>query len=1055
MTRRVELPPDEPPTPDGVRAAGWWHEDERPGRLVCDVCPRGCTVAPDEAGFCFVRQNRGGRMVSITYGRSTGFSIDPIEKKPLHHFYPGTAVLSFGTAGCNLGCKCCQNWTSSRSREVDRQCELALPEAIAQAAHRLECQSVAFTYNDPIVWAEYAIDTAKACRALGVKTVAVTNGYMQPAARAEFYRWMDAANVDLKALDDAFYRRVCAGRLDPVLDTLRWLVRETDVWLEITNLVIPDENDSPDALARLCDWVAEDLGPDVPVHFSAFHPDFHMTGHRRTPPETLVAAHGLARKAGLRYVYTGNVPDPRHQATYCPGCGQTLIARDGYRIGAYALARDACGHCGHKIAGRFADAPGRWGARRQSVRIADFASPRRKEEPDMTPPIDPAHNPPPDAPGRPALTPEQENAVFQAAGRRVAAAVGAGTAPARLSGELAHQPLLGAFVSLKRAGQLRSCCGFMGEGIPLGEAIDQAALRAARDDPRFPPISPSELDHLDMEVWLLWGLQQVAARGPDRAAAIEIGRHGLQIHRGGTRGLLLPAVAVEHGLDAEGFLRQVCLKAHLPPDAWLDDQTQLFTFEGYAIHGPLADAAGHAGAAAPHGPSEDELDQLVGFCRTNLAAMVEGATPNYFLPGGFDGAVSGLFLRVDLPGGSAPIEVGRLVMKPGVPLQSTLFTLLQAASEQFRAREIDARGARAAEIGLTILWDPALHGTADRPDLAGIDPRHRTVLAMGASGWAWSYDPEELVEGLLRDALAKLHLGPGAAASVVSLAVASNRPSARATNVPDSDAPRPPTVAGRFYPARADQINVLLDRFLANRPEPKPWTGAMVPHAGWIYSGRLAADVLGRVAIPDTVIVVAPKHNPVGADWAVAPFRRWTLPGGGLDGDPELARRLAESVSGLELDAAAHRPEHAIEVVLPILARLAPRCRVVGMTLHGGQWADLARLAEQLADVLRALPAPPLLVISTDMNHFADDARTRELDRMALDAVESLDPRRVLDTVRENNISMCGVVPTVVVMETLRRLGRLNRCEPVGYATSAEASGDTARVVGYAGMLFE
>ncbi|MBN1911452.1 MAG: AmmeMemoRadiSam system radical SAM enzyme, partial [Pirellulales bacterium] len=535
--KQVDLPPDEPAV-DGMKTAGWWHEDAS-GRVVCDVCPRGCVLGPDDRGFCFVRQNRAGRMVSTTYGRSTGFCIDPIEKKPLHHFFPGTAVLSFGTAGCNLGCKFCQNWTSSKSREVDRFCQEATPEAVAQAARQLGCKSVAFTYNDPIVWVEYAIDTARACREAGIQTVAVTSGYMSPAARKAFYSWIDAANVDLKAMDDEFYHKLCAGRLEPVLDTLRWLVHETDVWVEITNLVIPRENDSLEAIRRLCDWVAEELSPDVPLHFSAFHPDFRMTDRERTPLETLITAHDLARAAGLKYVYTGNVPDPSHQTTYCPGCGEVLIQRDGYELGVYALKENRCGHCGVEVAGRFDASPGDWGSRRQPVRIADFARPdttsglpkkgataglsssAMPKGPDNTAgqassgtqlpksqldqqaasspiaPSDPTpreerpmvEQPTPtpegaEAGGRPLLDDAQQQQVFHVAAARVVATVNVGTAAAveSLPAEVAGRPVLGAFVSLKRAGQLRSCCGFMGDSVPLGEAVDRAAIRAAKDD---------------------------------------------------------------------------------------------------------------------------------------------------------------------------------------------------------------------------------------------------------------------------------------------------------------------------------------------------------------------------------------------------------------------------------------------------------------------------------------------------------------------------------------------------------------------------------------------
>ncbi|HIQ23241.1 MAG TPA: AmmeMemoRadiSam system radical SAM enzyme, partial [Planctomycetes bacterium] len=259
-------PPGEPPA-DGVKSAGWWHTSQDGRRLVCDLCPRGCALRPGARGFCFVRQNRDGHQIVLTtYGRSTGFCIDPIEKKPLNHFYPGTAVLSFGTAGCNLGCKFCQNWSISKSREVERLSERADPDTVAEAARQLGCRSVAFTYNDPIIWAEYAIDAARACHAVGVKTVAVTSGYITPLAREPFFEVMDAANVDLKGFSEDFYWRLASGHLEPVLDTLEWLVRHTDVWVEVTNLVIPGENDSPGELRRMCDWIVRQLGPDVPVH---------------------------------------------------------------------------------------------------------------------------------------------------------------------------------------------------------------------------------------------------------------------------------------------------------------------------------------------------------------------------------------------------------------------------------------------------------------------------------------------------------------------------------------------------------------------------------------------------------------------------------------------------------------------------------------------------------------------------------------------------------------------------------------------------------------------
>ena len=347
----------------------WQHESDDGTRLVCDLCPRHCMLGPGQRGFCFVRENRDGRIVSTTYGRSTGFCIDPIEKKPLHQFHPGTPVLSFGTAGCNLGCTFCQNWTMSRSRDVEAACQAASPENIATAAQQHGCHSVAFTYNDPIIWAEYAIDTARACRAASVKTVAVTSGYITDEARPAFFESIDAANIDLKGFTDEFYREYCGGQLQPVLDTLRWLVRESNVWIEITNLVIPGANDAPADIERMCRWIVDELGPNVPLHFSAFHPDFKLTDRGTTPTTALHAAHDIALGAGLRYVYTGNVRDPEHQHTYCPGCGRAVIRREGYAIDAFELHTGCCLRCQTPIAGRFDNAAGTWGGRRMPVTI--------------------------------------------------------------------------------------------------------------------------------------------------------------------------------------------------------------------------------------------------------------------------------------------------------------------------------------------------------------------------------------------------------------------------------------------------------------------------------------------------------------------------------------------------------------------------------------------------------------------------------------------------------------------------------------------------------------
>jgi pyruvate formate lyase activating enzyme len=357
--------------PSPVVPTRYWHRLDD-GRVQCDLCPRFCKLHEGQRGFCFVRACQDGEVVLTTYGRSSGFCVDPIEKKPLYHFLPGTPVLSFGTAGCNLGCKFCQNWDISKSREIDTLADAASPEDLAEAADRLGCRSVAFTYNDPVIFHEYAIDVARACRARGIRSVAVTAGEVCPEPRAEFYRHMDAANVDLKGFTESFYHEVCGGHLQPVLDTLRYLKHETSVWFEITTLLIPGLNDSDDELEEMSRWVVDHLGPDVPWHFTAFHPDFHMRDIPPTPPATLRRAREIAQKNGVRYAYVGNVHDPEADSTRCHACGEVLIGRDWYELTRWNLDTGRCPRCGTDCAGVFEGEPTGWGARRLPVRLADF-----------------------------------------------------------------------------------------------------------------------------------------------------------------------------------------------------------------------------------------------------------------------------------------------------------------------------------------------------------------------------------------------------------------------------------------------------------------------------------------------------------------------------------------------------------------------------------------------------------------------------------------------------------------------------------------------------------
>ncbi len=350
-------------------ATKYWHV-LADGRIQCDLCPRYCRLREGQRGMCFVRMCQDSQIVLTTYGRSSGFCVDPIEKKPLNHFLPGTPILSFGTAGCNLACKFCQNWDISKSREFDTLADAASPEALARTAQQLNCSSVAFTYNDPVIFHEYAIDVAVACHEVGIKTVAVTAGYVCEEPRREFYQHMDAANVDLKAFTDEFYWELASGKLQPVLDTLTYLKHETDVWFEITTLLIPGKNDSDAELEELTQWVVSNLGPDVPLHFTAFHPDWKMRDIPPTPAATLTRARDIAMRNGVRYAYTGNVHDSDGGSTRCHECGETLIGRDWYVLSTWALSDDGrCTNCGAQCAGVFDGPAGDWGARRMPVRI--------------------------------------------------------------------------------------------------------------------------------------------------------------------------------------------------------------------------------------------------------------------------------------------------------------------------------------------------------------------------------------------------------------------------------------------------------------------------------------------------------------------------------------------------------------------------------------------------------------------------------------------------------------------------------------------------------------
>jgi AmmeMemoRadiSam system radical SAM enzyme/AmmeMemoRadiSam system protein B/AmmeMemoRadiSam system protein A len=1091
---------------DGTSQGAWWNPVKDEDRIECVLCPRKCRLKPGDRGFCFVRENRDGEMVLTTYGRSTGFCIDPIEKKPLNHFYPGTAVLSFGTAGCNLGCKFCQNWDISKSREVERLSATAEPESIAEAALAHGCQSVAYTYNDPVIWAEYAIDTARECRERDIRNVAVTAGYITPEARGPFFEFMDAANVDLKAFTEDFYQKVTYSHLEPVLDTLSYLKCETDVWFELTNLLIPNLNDSPGELRKMCGWVLEHLGDEVPMHFTAFHPDFRMMDYSRTDPSLLIRAQEIAWAEGIRYAYVGNVHDRQRQSTFCHRCKNLLVDRNWYELGEYRIDADGrCSHCRQAIPGRFGNTCGSWGAKRQPIRIEDFSasteSPPAKQESaqshtssrrmvypistgsdlnsqehvkdnivSQTPTQPDAPQPQPNAPPQllnlEKIAPAQQQKVCEFASEWLMASVRGeepAATPAEALGDFADAIVMGAFVTVKRGDLLRGCCGVLGKPMPVGSCVGSAAIKTAKEDRRMAPISACELPYLDLDVTLLGGFEKVNVDGSDRIGAVEIGKRGLMIQRGKQSGLLLPSVAVERGWNAEQFLHAVCQKAGLPIGAWEQADTQLFTFLGKSMGVPLGRFVpeDHNSFVAPP-VSVEALTQYTRVVGQNIAAFSSGGTPSYVIPGLPDATVNAVVmgLQWQSDGEDSPMQQGNLIQvsyRPGVPLQSTLYQMSQQAAEMFRQRGFAGK----MQVGLTIGFDPAMHGYGPKADLEGLNTVDRGILISDSRHCGLGFDPGATADET-RNRLRELLPISSRDAALHSLQIVSTMPKVVCVSGPQAVSAsgiRPPAVAGKFYPAEDAARRAMVGTlFKEDAPETSSPLAIMVPHAGIKYSGKVATRVWRSLENPEarTMIVISPKHTPDGVNWSVCPFDAWQLSGTtSIAGDPQLAKAIAEAVTPVGLDAVAHQNEHGIEVQLPILERLAPNAKVVGMALNGGSVEDILTAAGEFAEFLKSLPELPLLVISSDMNHYAPEAENRRRDRLALDAMATGDPRQLIEVCRNEEISMCGLVPAAFVMETLHRLGREFKVEELAYTTSAEVSGDKSQVVGYAGSLLQ
>ena len=659
-----------------------------------------------------------------------------------------------------------------------------------------------------------------------------------------------------------------------------------------------------------------------------------------------------------------------------------------------------------------------------------------------------------------AFEQSQKEQIVIAAGRLMLAALRGQPAalPDPTLGGVAGRAVSGAFVSLKRGRHLRSCCGFLGRPIPLSAALQEAAEKTVWEDMRFPPVSLRELPHLDFEVWLLHNQQPIHAQGEKRVDSVVVGTHGLNVVRGEAHGLLLPCVPVEHNWDARRFLEQVCVKAGLHPTAWKDSATALSTFEGESVQGRVskADVTDAGPYLALPFQFKDLLD-FTGHCLRNILALFVGATPDYYLPGRTDGYVTGVSLTLRGLPNLDDLNLSQISLRPGVPLQATLFKLAQGAAQALAQRRLAADDLQRLDTSLAFFFDPMMHGTVADADLSDTDWERRGILVIERSRWGIVFDPGRSAEERLADAVQKAKVRRPEGAAVFSLEILATEPKVSICSVPRAapgPAVRAPSVAGTFYPADAAQLDQMVTELLGEPTHTKAWPAALVPHAGLRYSGRIGAAVFKRLQIPQSVIILGPKHTPLGVEWAVAPHQTWSLPGHAVAADPELAGELAREIPGLELDAQAHQAEHAIEVELPFIARLAPQARVVGIAIGDADWEACVHFAEGLANVLRRREEPPLLVISSDMNHYATDSENRRLDDMALAALEGLDPRDVYETVTQNHISMCGVLPAVIVLHTLRLLGRASEALRVSYGTSADVSGDTSRVVGYAGMLF-
>jgi len=660
----------------------------------------------------------------------------------------------------------------------------------------------------------------------------------------------------------------------------------------------------------------------------------------------------------------------------------------------------------------------------------------------------------------PEINESQKKAILQAVARKVALTI------CRFENKILKEelqgvgesPVYGAFVSLRRFRQLRACCGSLGDSIPLYKALEQAAYRAAIDDIRFPPIQNCEINDLEMEVWVLHSPELIAAKGEERENFVEIGKHGLLIVQGEHRGLLLPGVATEMKLNAKQFLEETCVKASLPKESWKNENALLFRFQGISLKSRLLSLLPEKLASQillpPQGPTGSDLVRLADHCYKNIGKFYQEQIPDYYLPGSYDGKVNGACLRVRLDKISA--DCAQLYLTNPQPLQATLIGLAQNAAMAMHQNGLKLTNLQ--KTALCVFWDSNLLGTAESVDVSELDSKKSGILAMRFGKWILGYAPGKKPEAILEDVLKNSGFEKDESTQIFSVHVSCTDIAFMTSTVQKPlvrQEPRRPAVAGLFYPGQSEALEAMRDDFFSKESvEKKAFPGVLVPHAGWKYSGKLMAQTLEQVDFSTRILIFAPKHHALGVDWGVCPTPRWLLPGRPMEGDEGFSHALVEAVPRFQLDSLCHDREHAIEVILPFLAKLAPGAHVVGAVMMGGE-RELAKSAKELADWIRTLPQRPTLIASSDLNHYEPQEETVRKDQEVIEAMQALDPEKLLAVCRDDHVSMCGCLPSAFLMMTLRELGLLNRCVSVGHTTSGENGGDQKSVVGYCGMLFE